>query len=68
MGCDEFEDLVCGIIIVGEVEVDVKIVFALRIGRVHSSDVVVFDKRRIVVRSNRLKHHLALKVESCGRV
>ena len=38
-----------GIIIVREVEEDIKAVFALRIGRVHSGDIMVFDERGVVV-------------------
>ena len=49
MGCDEFKDLVCGIVVVGKVEVNVEVLFALGIGRVHSGDAIVFDERKVVV-------------------
>ena len=49
LGRDEVEDLVCGIVVVGEVEVNVEDVFALGTGRVHLGDVVVFDERGVVV-------------------
>ena len=56
MDCDEFEDLVCGIVVVREVEVEVEVVFAVRLGRVHSGNIAVFDERRVLVGRGRLKH------------
>ena len=50
LGRDEVEDLVCGIVIVGEVELNVEVVFAPGTGRVHPGDVVVFDERGVVAR------------------
>ena len=47
--CDEFEYLVCGIVVGGKVEVNVEVVFAMRIGRLHSRDIVVFDERMVLV-------------------
>jgi len=49
LGCGELEDLVCGVIIVGKVEEDVEGVFVLRISRVHSGDVTVFDERWVLI-------------------
>ena len=46
---DEVENLICGIVVVGEVEVDVEAVFALGIGRGHSGDLMVFDERWVLV-------------------
>jgi len=55
LGRDEVEDLVCGIVVVSEEEVNVEVVLALVTGRAHPGYVVVFDERGVVDGSGRLE-------------
>ena len=65
LGGEEVEDFVNCVIIVGEVDIDIKVVFISGVGRVYAGDVVVvFNEHRTVGGGGGLEGKWALEVLS----